>query len=119
MTILEMSWWMLCVHAVTDGSLQTYFMATHKARWIRELDDTGCFDRKPRPYWLGSLSSHAIVCGAGVGWMTQIWWLGPLEALHHWITDYLSSNRYISFFWDQVSHLLAKAVWVWVWYALQ
>lgn len=109
--MLEMAWWLLCSHAVCDGALQTAFLAKYKSPFV-DRDDYGAIKND---WWFSVLSCHAIVCGFGVSLATGLWWLGPCEAIWHWITDYLSTRKKISFFVDQVSHLVAKLVWLGIW----
>jgi hypothetical protein len=103
---LKMAWWLLCAHGLGDMAWQHPWIATHKYEYI-----DGTYNK----YWFATLSAHSIICGFCVSVATGIWWLGPLEALWHWVTDYLSTHKKISFFWDQVSHLTAKVVWLMVW----
>lgn len=98
----EMAWRLFSAHAIGDMALQSEWMAKHK--------------HEPEDYWFSVLSAHAIICGACVSIATGVWWLGCLEAIWHWVTDYASTHKWISFKWDQVSHLTAKVVWFAVWW---
>jgi len=109
MTPLEMAWYLLCSHAVFDGALQTSYLGTKKAPIV---------DGVYNPHWFAVLSCHSIICGAGVSLVTGIWWLGVAESIWHFCTDWLSTRKHISFFLDQVSHLVAKVVWLGVWYVV-
>lgn len=111
MSWLECAWFLLCSHAVCDGSWQTSFLAKYKHPTV----DNDEYGPVKNPMWVAVLSCHAIVCGFGVSLATGIWWLGPLEALWHWITDFASTRKYISFKVDQISHLTAKVVWLVIW----
>lgn len=111
MNVIEMAWWLLCAHAVCDLALQHEWIATHKYEYFPDLSHNSM--------WIAVLSAHSIICGFGVSLATGIWWLGPLEAIWHFITDYLSTHKKISFFWDQVSHLTAKVVWLGAWWVLR
>jgi len=108
-----MAWALLCVHSVVDGALQVDWIGKFKSEYI---------DGKYNPLWFGVLSCHSIVNGAGITALMymvgcpHLWYLGVLEAIHHFSTDYASTHKWISFRLDQIHHLLAKLVWLLVWW---
>ena len=109
--MIEKFVWMIFAHALGDMALQTEFMGKYKSK-LYPFHSNG---REFPHFWVFVLSSHALTCGAVVAIITGLWWLGVLEAIFHWIIDYMSTNRRITFWQDQTLHLFSKIVWVILW----
>ncbi len=59
--------------------------------------------------WTLSMFSHSMTHGAFVAYITQIWWLGLIELVSHFIIDTAKcTTKYISFTLDQMTHVAFK-----------
>ncbi len=56
--------------------------------------------------------SHAFIQAGPVYYFTGLWWLGLLELMHHYATDDAKCRGKLTFLQDQLSHIIAKFVWV-------
>jgi len=63
------------------------------------------------PYW-SVLFGHAMIHGAAVALITQVWWIGLLETIIHGTTDLAKCNGHINFNTDQTIHVICKVIWV-------
>ncbi len=100
---------LLASHAVCDFALQSDAMAKGKNRHNRTTPPPGA---KYQPSWAHWLTAHAMIHGAGVAFVTGIWWLGALEAGCHWLIDFNKCDNRIGMNTDQGLHLACKAVWL-------
>lgn len=109
---IELLWWLLCAHALTDYVLQTDMMANRKQvkvgpRWdYLKTDPYG-------PWWWWMLA-HGMVNGLGVLYVTQSVPLSVGEVLVHCTLDILKSLGYLTTNQDQVGHLASKGWWAWL-----
>jgi len=100
---LELLFKLGMAHAVTDLALQG-------PQFSGKTPDN--------PYWPLVLTGHALVNAAGVTVVTGSTWLGLMEFIWHWTTDFCSCRYYYrtghKILWlDQASHALSKAIWTW------
>lgn len=95
---------LIVAHALCDYPLQGDFLARAKNR----------FNPVPGFPWYQALGAHAVIHGGAVGFLTGIWWLGVLEFIAHFVTDYAKCAGVIDLNTDQGLHVAAKMVWVMV-----
>lgn len=114
MALLQVAWWLLVGHIFADFVFQSEKMVTLKspAKRIAPCEDSY------GPWWLWLLA-HGIVNGAITARILGIWWVGPIEAMHHAATDYLKCTERITFWQDQLSHAVMKGLLLWVWWSLR
>lgn len=93
--------WLLAGHAVADYALQGDFMAKAKNRFMPI----------PGVPWWQPMAAHVTIHGAFVAIITGLWWLAPLEAGIHWLTDDAKCASRISFNVDQAIHVACKLLW--------
>lgn len=108
MMVPEAAWWLLVGHMFADTAFQSEHMC-----WLkRPQEERSTTLMGPWWFWM---AAHGIINGAMVAFILNIWWLGPLEALHHGFTDYGKCRGWWGFWADQVSHAVAKGVWIVIW----
>ncbi len=61
------------------------------------------------PVWYYWLTAHALVHGGIVYMITGNIWLGVLETVLHWITDFAKNEGWIGMHQDQGIHISCKA----------
>ena|SRR5690606_8192669 len=110
-TIFTLLFLLIAGHAVADFALQTEWIALHKNRHNKDNPSLGPKGQVER-IWFWVLSAHSFHHGLMVFLITQRIWLGVLETVVHWITDYGKSENWYGFHVDQVLHIAAKVVWV-------
>lgn len=88
-------------HAVADYALQSDFIAQAKNRHTQ----LGAM------FWKHVLPAHSLIHGGFVAIITGYWWLGLLETIIHFVTDYLKCENKISLNTDQFVHYGCKVVW--------
>jgi Protein of unknown function (DUF3307) len=96
---------LLIGHAVADFVLQSDTMARAKLR-RSELHATHGPGFPPWYYWL---SAHALVHSGAVYLLTGSALLGLFEWVLHWLIDFAKCERRITIHQDQALHLLCKA----------
>lgn len=97
---MQVLFWLLCVHALTDFSLQTDAMAKGKNRHV-STSPVGW------PYWL---TAHVLIAGGGVGLVLGSPLIGALYALSHWVTDWAKCEGRTTIHIDQAIHLAILGV---------
>ena len=107
MGVLEAIWWLAVGHVVSDFVLQPEFMANAKH------PDSECQREKYGPWWLW-MGGHGIMNGAVTALILGVWWVGPIEAAHHALTDWAKCKGHVGFWEDQVSHALMKGLLLWI-----
>lgn len=100
LSLLEILWWLAVGHIVSDFVLQTDFMARYKSPKAEPIAAAG-------PWWLW-LGAHGMMNGAVTAFILGAWWVGPIEAVHHALTDWCKCTGRISFWQDQISHAVVK-----------
>ncbi len=105
---LRLFFLLLCGHALADFSLQTDVMAKGKNRHNKTTPPPGA---KYQPTWKYWLSAHALINGLAVSLITGIWWFGVLEAIIHWLTDFMKCDNRFGIHTDQSIHILSKFYW--------
>lgn len=99
---------MLIGHAVADYPLQGDFLAKAKSRhadpgvWFGERSP-------PRGLWVHALSAHAMIHAGAVWLVTGSPLLALVEAVLHWLIDFVKCEGLTDFNTDQLLHLLCKA----------
>ena len=107
MDLPQALWWLAVGHVVSDFVLQPEFMANAKhpaSTYLRS---------KYGPWWLW-MGGHGIMNGAVTALILGAWWVGPIEAAHHALTDWAKCKGHIGFWQDQVSHGLMKGLLLWL-----
>lgn len=102
LSIWEMAFFLLAGHALADYSLQSDFIAQAKSR----------FTELGRVYWKAVLPAHSIIHGAFVAWITGSVLLGILETICHALIDDAKCAQRLSFYQDQLLHVLCKVLWL-------
>ena len=103
--MIEIFFILMFAHALCDYPLQGDFLAQTKNR-NHEINQA-------IPYlWAQSLTAHSIIHGGAVALITGVWWLGALEAISHWVIDFLKCEKKISHHFDQLLHATCKFMWV-------
>lgn len=102
MTPVEMFFWLLVGHAVSDYPLQGDFLAKAKNR----------FAPLPGVPWYQALGWHALMHGGAVALITHVWWLGLVETGAHALIDDRKCAGKLTFNQDQLAHIVCKAAWV-------
>ncbi len=102
----------LCIgHALGDYPMQGAFLASTKNR---NVDSSVFFGGSgvPKGLWVHALTAHSLI-QAGIVWLlTGSSFLGLLEFVLHWITDFVRCENWIGFTTDQVIHVLCKVLFV-------
>ncbi len=107
----ELIFWLFAGHAIADFVLQSDSMAKGKNRNRRPDPSVLPPGVKYTPCWPYWLMAHALTHGAAVALATNVWWLGALETVAHWITDFGKCENWYGVHTDQALHLVAKAGW--------
>jgi hypothetical protein len=92
---------LLAAHAFADYAGQGDFMAKAKNRMAPI----------PGVPWWQPMAAHATIHGGLVALITGIWWLAPLEAVAHFLTDDAKCRGRISYNTDQAIHVGCKVLW--------
>ena len=104
MEVLKVLWFLAVGHVLSDFFLQTEFMAHAKNPECAEAEvERGHCG----PWWLW-MGAHGMLNGVVTAWILGVWWFGPLEALHHALTDWAKCTGKIGFWQDQMSHGVFK-----------
>lgn len=98
---------LLCVHALSDFSLQNDAMTKFKNRLNWEK-----VQGSKRTIWLYWLVSHSLIHGLGVALVTGVWWLGVLETVAHSLIDFGKCEKRYGFHTDQALHVICKITWL-------
>ena|SRR3982750_189817 len=95
-------WWFLVGHAVCDYPLQGDFLARAKSH------------KAPIPgiSWMVCLSAHALIHAGAVTLITNRIEIGIAEFISHVLIDYGKSDGLWGFDFDQLLHILCKALWL-------
>jgi hypothetical protein len=100
-------------HAIADYALQSDFIAKSKSR---HSGVPAAYNPKlhgpVQTIWPYVLTSHALIHGGGVAVITGIWWLGLLETLSHWATDFGKCEKWYGIHTDQFIHISCKFIWL-------
>ncbi len=104
---MEILFWLLVGHAVADFVLQSDSMAKGKNRHRKTGPPPGA---KYTPCWQYWLSAHALTHGGVVGIISGAWWLGLLETIVHWITDFGKCENWYGIHVDQFIHIATKVL---------
>lgn len=92
---------LLTAHFFADYAGQGDFMAKAKNQ----------YNPIPDVPWWQVLGAHAMIHGGLVALITGIWWLCPLEAAAHFVTDDAKCRGRISYNTDQAIHVGCKVLW--------
>ena len=106
--MLELLFYLIAVHFVTDFALQSRWMADYKSPEAMPAEFAG---HKDWHFWVHVLTAHSFVNGLGVALVTGVWWLGLCEVICHWLIDYSKCIHKIDVNKDQLCHFLSKVVW--------
>ncbi len=101
---------LLIAHAIFDFVLQPTAMAMGKNRHHTIHGSTE--EQKMFPHWPYWLTSHALVHGGAVWFVTGSMTLGVVETGLHWIIDFVKCEERIGTHTDQFLHLATKAVYL-------
>jgi hypothetical protein len=88
-------------HVIADYPLQGDFLSRAKNR-------SNPLSGVP---WYQALGAHALIQGGAVWLITGVWWLGALELVCHAVIDDTKCRGTIGFNFDQILHILCKALW--------
>lgn len=102
---LAMFWWLIVGHAVADYWAQSDWMAKTK-------NPFGIASSGPRGMWFYALTSHALMHGAAVAFVTGSISLGICEAIAHWVIDFGKCGNFYGIHVDQIAHVVCKVAWV-------
>ena len=100
--LFELFYLLLIAHVIGDYVLQNDFIAQAKNK-NTELG---------KNYWLVVLPSHSLIHSGLVYFVTGSMFIGLLELFTHTVIDYLKNEDYITFYQDQLLHLLSKVMYV-------
>ena len=89
-------------HFICDYPLQGDFLARAKNRHAP-------IEGVP---WYHAMTAHAAMHGFAVAFITNVWWLGVLEFVCHFVIDELKCAGIFSFNNDQYFHFVCKLIWV-------
>jgi len=103
--------YLLCGHSLADFSLQTDIMAKGKNRNRPENRSAVPPGQQYAPTWGYWLTSHALIHGMFVGYITGVWWLGLAEFVAHWIIDFGKCENWYGLHVDQGLHVSCKILW--------
>ena len=100
---------LLIGHAIADYPMQGGFLATAKDR---HSDSGALFGERlpPRFLWVHALTAHALVHAGAVWLITGSALLALVEAVLHWLIDFAKCEGWTSFGFDQMLHIVCKAV---------
>jgi hypothetical protein len=104
MLFFENIFMLLFGHAVADFVLQPDAMGYGKNR----NDKIHAKEHSLFPVWYYWLTVHALVHGGIVYMITANIWLGVLETVLHWITDFAKNEGWIGMHQDQGIHISCK-----------
>lgn len=99
---------LLFFHFLFDYPLQGDFISRAKNRT----------NPIPGVPWQQAMFAHGFMHGFAVWIVTGLWTLAILEMFVHVITDDLKCRNVLTFNQDQFIHILSKALWVYLAYAL-
>jgi hypothetical protein len=105
MLFFENIFMLLFGHAIADFVLQPDAMGYGKNR----NDKIHAKEHSLFPVWYYWLTAHALVHGGIVYMITGNIWLGVLETVLHWITDFAKNEGWIGMHQDQGIHISCKA----------
>jgi hypothetical protein len=103
-------------HGLADYPLQGAFLASSKNRY----GDPSVFfggSGVPKGLWVHALTAHSMIHAGGVWLVTGSCFLGLLEFVLHWITDFVRCENWIGFTTDQMIHVGCKVLFVVLLYA--
>lgn len=98
---------LIFLHSLSDGALQTNYMAMYKSP--TSIHPTNGI------VWPSVLTCHALVNGSLVWLITGNVWFGIVDAGFHFTIDYYSSLQYLTHLQDQSLHLLTKIGVAYLW----
>ena len=104
MLFLENIFMLLFGHALADFVLQPEAMGCGKNR----NDKIHNKEQSLFPVWYYWLTAHAFVHGGIVYMITGNIWLGLLETILHWITDFAKNEGWLGMHQDQGIHIGCK-----------
>lgn len=107
-SFLQLMFWLLVAHVVSDFALQTEWMVRSKSRHALQPASSS---RRPELIWLHVLTAHALIQGGAVALVTGSVALGVAECIAHWCIDFGKGERWYGFHIDQLLHLLCKLLW--------
>ena len=109
MILLEMFYFLLLGHFLTDFALQSSEMGKGKNRnRVPENVPPGQKIAVVWPFWL---TAHAGVNALAVQIITETWWLSLGELVAHWLIDFMKCDNKLTVYQDQALHVLSKLVW--------
>mgnify|MGYP001611024984 CR=1 FL=1 len=112
MDLLPLLWWLAVGHVVSDFVLQTDFMSQAKDPKQGSTIYYGGIQvsrKRVGPWWLW-MGAHGILNGAVTALILGVWWVGPIEALHHACIDWCKCTGRLGFWADQLNHAFMKGV---------
>lgn len=104
--IAEIFFQMLIGHAAADFVLQSDAMGAGKNRH-NDMQERKGLMFPPWYYWM---TSHALIHGGVVYWITGSAVLGLIETVLHFVIDFSKCEGWINLHQDQALHILCKAV---------
>ncbi len=104
MLLFENIFMLIFGHALADFVLQPEAMGYGKNRNDKIHDN----EHSLFPVWYYWLTAHALVHGGIVYMITGNIWLGVLETVLHWITDFAKNEGWIGMHQDQSIHIGSK-----------
>jgi hypothetical protein len=109
-TFCQVFWQLMVGHALADFSLQHDPMAKGKNR--HTVIDTsrippGQTVQTVWPYWM---TSHALIHGGAVAYITGSYALGAIETVAHWVIDVCKCENKYGIHTDQALHFACKVV---------
>ena len=104
MLLFENIFMLIFGHALADFVLQPEAMGYGKNR----NDKIHSKERSLFPVWYYWLTAHALAHGGIVNMITGNIWLGLLETVVHWITDFAKNEGWIGMHQDQGIHISCK-----------
>lgn len=105
MTPIEVLFWLLVGHAVSDFPLQGTYLATAKNRHKKQQYKSAAV---ANDVWIWCLSWHALIHAGSVALVTGYVAYGLVEFLLHWLIDFGRCEEYYDFGVDQALHVGCK-----------
>ena len=109
--MLELFLCLIAVHALTDFSLQSSWMAKYKSPLEMPAEFAG---HKSKWFWIECLFAHSLVNGLGVGIVTNNIYLGILETFAHFTIDLGKCLKFWGVHYDQFLHIVTKILWAYL-----
>lgn len=103
--VVTLIFYLIVAHALLDFPLQGDVVAINKSPKAK----TELQKHVPWYYWM---SSHALVHGGAVAFITNSVWLGLAETLCHFTIDYHKCQHRYTIHIDQLLHVVCKMIWI-------